>query len=76
MILSSCLLSFLRCGSIVVEYDLLFDTDDPPTSEQLSQIFMAALDNQGFIPGTDFQLDTDSITFNGNISYHLCKIIQ
>ena len=56
----------LRCGSIEVEYDLLFDTANAPTSDQLTQTLQNALDGQGFINGTQFELDTNSVAFTGN----------
>ena len=59
-------LSLRRCGSIQVEYDTLFDSANPPTTDQLAQTLQTALDNQGFIPGTNFELDTNSVAFEGN----------
>ena len=45
---------------------MLFDTANPPTSDQLTQTLQNSLDAQGFINGTQFELDTNSVTFTGN----------
>ena len=57
--------SISRCGSIEVEYDLHFDRVDPPSSDQLAQTLQNALDAQGFINGTNFQLEANSIKVEG-----------
>ena len=60
-----------RCGSILVEYDLHFDTVDPPSSNQLAQTLQNTLDAQGFINGTSFQLDANSIKVEGIVTESL-----
>ena len=56
------------CGSINVDYELIFATVDPPGPQQLAQMLQQSLeDNGGLVSddGTVFQVDETSIVFEG-----------
>ena len=56
------------CGSINVDYELIFATVDPPAPQQLAQMLQQSLeDNGGLVSddGTVFQVGETSIVFEG-----------
>ena len=56
------------CGSINVDYELIFATVDPPAPQQLAQMLQQSLeDNGGLVSddGTVFEVDETSIVFEG-----------
>ena len=56
------------CGSINVDYELIFATVDAPASQQLAQMVQQSLEENGGLvsdDGTIFQVDETSIVFEG-----------
>ena len=56
------------CGSINVDYELVFATADPPAPQQLAQMLQQSLeDNGGLVSddGTVFEVDETYIVFEG-----------
>ena len=59
------------CGSIDVNYQLIFPTVDPPALQQLAQMLQKSLEvNGGLVSdeGTVFKIDETSIVFEGMFS--------
>ena len=56
-----------------MSYNLLFDTDEPPTPQELTETFVAAIEESGglMIGGRNFTVDKESVGFTGtHVSIH------
>ena len=50
-----------------MSYNLLFDTDEPRTPQELTETFVAAIEESGglMIGGRNFTVDKESVGFTG-----------
>ena len=63
-----CILYFLRrCGSVDVDYQMVFATPTPPAPTQLAQMLQQSIQTNGLVSqdGTNFTVDAASIVFEG-----------
>ena len=61
---------FYRCGSIIVSYDLVFDSDVVPPTTELTQTLQDSL-NSGFIEASKYKLEVNSVVYQGKNAF--CK---
>ena len=60
-----------RCGSVDVDYELIFAWVDPPAPQQLAQMVQETIEENGGLvaeDGTTFTVDETSIVFEGTHS--------
>ena len=61
-------LGYVRCGSVDVDYIVIFDTVDPPAPQQLTETLQQSIQQDGGLvsdDGTAFDVDQESIVFDG-----------
>ena len=55
------------CGSVEVDYQMVFATPTPPAPTQLAQMLQQSIQTNGLVSqdGTNFTVDAASIVFEG-----------